>query len=44
MVIAFDEEYTCFRRPTNNRMNSKTRSGEAEFGDGTSLYEAVEFT
>jgi len=44
MVISFDDEVHVLSPPTNNRMQLRSAIREAEFGDGTSLYEAVQFT
>ena len=43
MVIAFDEDVHVLSPPTNNRNQLRNAIRTAEFGDGTSLYEAVEF-
>lgn len=42
MVIAFDEKFRVLSQPTNNRNQLRNAIYEAQFGDGTSLYEAVE--
>ncbi len=44
MVIAFDEDVHILSPATNNRNMLKNAIRQAEFGDGTSLYEAVQFT
>ena len=44
MVISFDSDVHVLSPPTNNRSQLRAAIREAEFGDGTSLYEAVEFT
>ena len=43
MVAAFDEEVHVLCPPTNNRIQLRSAIRQAEFGDGTSLYEAVDF-
>lgn len=42
MVIAFDDEVRILCRPTNNRRTLREAIYQAQFGDGTSLYEAVD--
>jgi hypothetical protein len=42
MVIAFDERVKVLSPPTNNRTMLQRAIRQAEFGDGTSLYEAVD--
>jgi Ca-activated chloride channel family protein len=42
MVIAFDESVRVLSQPTNNRNQLRNAILMAEFGDGTSLYEAVD--
>ncbi|MDI1240856.1 MAG: VWA domain-containing protein [bacterium] len=42
MVIAFDERVRVLSEPTNNRGQLRNAIYMAEFGDGTSLYEAVD--
>ena len=42
MVIAFDEHVTVLSRPTNNRIVLERAIRRAQFGDGTSLYDAVD--
>ena len=44
MVIAFDERMHVLTPPTNNRMQLRNAIQMAEFGNGTSLYDAVEQT
>ena len=44
MVIAFDERMHVLTPPTNNRMQLRSAIQMAEFGNGTSLYDAVERT
>ncbi|CAN5279028.1 hypothetical protein BH20ACI2_BH20ACI2_01400 [soil metagenome] len=44
MVIAFDERMHVLTPPTNNRMQLRDAIRMAEFGNGTSLYDAVERT
>lgn len=41
-VIAFDERVHVLSRPTNDRYQLRNAIRMAEFGDGTSLYEAVD--
>ena len=43
MVIAFDRRVQVLSPVTNNRLQLKQAIREAEFGDGTSLYEAVDY-
>lgn len=42
MVIAFDESVRVLSEPTNNRYQLRNAIQTAQFGDGTSLYEAVD--
>jgi len=42
MVIAFDESVRVLSEPTNNRAQLRNAIYMAQFGDGTSLYEAVD--
>jgi Ca-activated chloride channel homolog len=42
MVIAFDDQVRVLCRPTNDRVQLRWAIREAQFGDGTSLYEAVD--
>ncbi len=42
MVMSFDETVHVLCRPTNNRAALRAAIYEAQFGDGTSLYEAVD--
>ena len=44
MIIAFDEQVHVLSPATNNRNQLRNAIREAQFGDGTSLYEAVDFT
>ncbi|MFZ1702685.1 MAG: VWA domain-containing protein [Pyrinomonadaceae bacterium] len=44
MVIAFDERVHVLTPPTNNRYELRNAIQQAQFGDGTGLYEAVEYT
>lgn len=44
MVIAFDQDVHVLTNPTNNRYELRDAIRQAEFGDGTSLYEAVDQT
>lgn len=43
MVIAFDENVHVLSPITNNRNQLRNAIREAQFGDGTSLYEAVDY-
>ncbi len=43
MVIAFDEHVHILSPVTSNRYQLKNAIRQAEFGDGTSLYEAVDY-
>ncbi|MEO8650088.1 MAG: VWA domain-containing protein [Acidobacteriota bacterium] len=42
MVVAFDEHVRVLSEPTNDRRELRNAIRQAEFGDGTSLYEAVD--
>jgi len=42
MVVAFDEKVQVLSDPTNDRMQIRRAIQSADFGDGTSLYEAVD--
>lgn len=42
MVIAFDDRIRVLSRPTNDRRVLREAIYQAQFGDGTSLYEAVD--
>ncbi len=42
MVVAFDDDVQVLSRPTNNRYELRDAIRQARFGDGTSLYEAVD--
>ena len=42
MVVAFDESVRVLSEPTNNRAQLRNAIYMAQFGDGTSLYEAVD--
>jgi Ca-activated chloride channel family protein len=42
MVIAFDESVQILCRPTNDKRILRNAISEAQFGDGTGLYEAVD--
>jgi Ca-activated chloride channel family protein len=42
MVIAFDDRVRVLSRPTNDRRVLREAIYQAQFGDGTSLYEAVD--
>lgn len=42
MVIAFDDRVRVLSQPTNNRQVLRQAIYQAQFGDGTSLYEAVD--
>ncbi|MER3633000.1 MAG: hypothetical protein C4325_13310, partial [Blastocatellia bacterium] len=44
MVIAFDERVHTLTEPTNNRVRLRQAIRQARFGDGTSLYEAVDYS
>lgn len=44
MVISFDERVNVLSQPTNNRNILRNAIRQANFGDGTSLYEAVDYT
>lgn len=44
MVIAFDQDVHVLTAPTNNRYELRNAIRQAQFGDGTSLYEAVDHT
>src|SRR5688572_23222474 len=44
MVIAFDERMHVLTPPTNNRGQLRNAIRMAQFGNGTSLYDAVEQT
>ncbi len=41
MVVAFDEDYQVLSRPTNDRYRLRNAIMRADFGSGTSLYDAV---
>jgi Ca-activated chloride channel homolog len=43
MVIAFDEKVRVLSQPTNDRATLRRAILKAQFGDGTSLYEAVDY-
>lgn len=43
MVIAFDERVNVLSQPTNSRAALRNAIRRADFGDGTSLYEAVDY-
>ena len=42
MVMAFDERVHVLTQPTNDRNELRWAINQAQFGDGTSLYEAVD--
>ncbi len=42
MVVAFDDQIRVLSQPTSNRNQLRNAIRRAQFGDGTSLYEAVE--
>ncbi len=42
MVVAFDDQIHILSQPTSNRNQLRNAIRQAQFGDGTSLYEAVE--
>lgn len=44
MIIAFDQHVQVLAMPTNNRNELRNAIRSAQFGDGTSLYEAVDQT
>ena len=44
MVVAFDREIHVLCQPTNNRYTLRTAIRQSEFGDGTSLYDAVDYS
>ena len=44
MVISFDERIHVLSQATNNRNVLRNAIRQANFGDGTSLYEAVDYT
>lgn len=44
MVISFDERVNVLSQVTNNRNVLRNAIRQAAFGDGTSLYEAVDYT
>ncbi len=41
MVVSFDENYNVLSRPTNDRIVLRNAIQQARFGNGTSLYDAV---
>lgn len=43
MVIAFDDQVRVLSQPTSNRNQLRNAIRMAQFGDGTSLYEAVDY-
>ncbi|CAN5513481.1 hypothetical protein BH10ACI2_BH10ACI2_24290 [soil metagenome] len=43
MVISFDERVHVLTQPTNNREQLRNAIQQAQFGNGTSLYEAVDY-
>jgi Ca-activated chloride channel family protein len=43
MVISFDKDVHVLSPPTSNRGQLRNAIRDAQFGDGTSLYEAVDF-
>ncbi|HTH36353.1 MAG TPA: VWA domain-containing protein [Pyrinomonadaceae bacterium] len=42
MVVAFDDSFRVLCRPTNDQRMLRYAISQAQFGDGTSLYEAVD--
>jgi VWFA-related protein len=42
MVVAFDDSFRVLCRPTNDQRILRYAISQAQFGDGTSLYEAVD--
>ncbi len=43
MVISFDETVHVLSRPTNDRRTLRNAINQARFGDGTSIYDAVDY-
>lgn len=43
MVVSFDQHVHVLSQPTNDRYRLKNAIRDAQFGDGTSLYEAVDY-
>lgn len=43
MVVAFDQDVQVMCPPTNNRYELRNAIRSVQFGDGTSLYEAVDY-
>jgi VWFA-related protein len=43
MVISFDESVHVLCRPTNDRRTLRNAIYQAQFGDGTSIYDAVDY-
>lgn len=43
MVISFDETVHVLCRPTNDRRTLRNAINQARFGDGTSIYDAVDY-
>lgn len=44
MVVAFDRNIQVLTQPTNNRYALRNAIRQAEIGEGTSIYDAVEYT
>ena len=44
MVISFDDQIHILTNPTNDRYQLRSAIRQTEFGDGTSLYEAVDYS
>ncbi len=44
MVVSFDQNYRVLTRPTNSRTRLYSAIRQAQFGSGTSLYDAVNRT
>jgi VWFA-related protein len=44
IVLSFDERVHVLSQPTNNRAVLRNAILQAQFGDGTSLYDAVDYT
>lgn len=43
MVVSFDDSVHILCRPTNNRSELRQAIYQAQFGDGTSIYDAVDY-
>ena len=44
MIVAFDRDVHVLSRATNNRYELRNAIRQSEFGEGTSIYEAVDFS